>query len=75
MENSKNGSEEIMHGIKKYKPIKLIGFDFKEGEWQNMDFYPETKTLVIHPSHYGEGEKGEQEEIREVDKVSIEDGL
>jgi hypothetical protein len=55
-------------GIKKYKPIKLIAYDFTDGEWQSMDLYPETKIIVIHPADIGEAE-----EVREFDK--IKDGV
>jgi hypothetical protein len=51
-------------GIKKYKPMRLYGFDYKEGEWQMMDLYPESKVIVIHPSHFGE-----KEEVRQFDKI------
>ena len=47
----------IGRGIKKYAPFKLIGLDFKEGEYQLMDLYPERRVLVIHSSHYKEPEQ------------------
>jgi len=34
-------------GIKKFKPIKLMAFDFKDNEWQVIELYPERKLVII----------------------------
>ncbi len=51
-------------GIAKFKPIKFIGFDFVDDEWQVIEVYPESKVVVIKPSHVKE-----KEEVREFKKI------
>lgn len=55
-------------GIKKYEPIRLIGFDFDKVEWVTIDLYPQTKVAVVHPSGLEEEEK-----VMEFEK--IKDGV
>lgn len=41
-------------GIVKYKPWKMIGFDYVDNEFQSIDLFPESRVVVIHSSHAGE---------------------
>ena len=51
-------------GIKKFKPIKFIAFDFVDDEWQLAEVYPESKVVVIKPTSISE-----MEEIRTFKKI------
>lgn len=51
-------------GIEKFEPIKLIGFDYVDKEWQNIEVFPDSKVVVIEPAHYGE-----DKEIRSFDRI------
>lgn len=51
-------------GIKKYKPIKVLAFDFIDDEWQTAEIYPESHVVIIKPTSVDE-----KEEIRTFKKI------
>jgi len=50
--------------ITKFKPIKLMAFDFKDNEWQVVELYPERKVVVIKRA-----DTFEPTEVREFKKI------